>query len=205
MQKRNYNIATLTRRNSVVNNILHEASVLFWQKGYESTTMRDIASACGFESPNIYNYFKNKEQVLYEVLKRELEMTQSRLKSLEKDTTLTPSDKLRSFMRITLETNLGSEQEAGMLFDMELKNLSPRHRMKIVVFRDRYEDIFYTILREGTKRGDFNIPDMKIAGYTVFSIILRTRVWYSASGRLSPTEIADVMHDVVVNGFKTRA
>ena len=34
--------------------IQDKAGSLFWEKGYDKTTMKDIARACGFEAGNIY-------------------------------------------------------------------------------------------------------------------------------------------------------
>ena len=41
--------------------ILKVAAKLFWDIGYDKTTLKQIAEACGFEAPNIYNYYKSKD------------------------------------------------------------------------------------------------------------------------------------------------
>ncbi|MBW1673368.1 MAG: helix-turn-helix transcriptional regulator, partial [Deltaproteobacteria bacterium] len=43
--------------------MLDKARRLFWKKGYNSTSMRDIARAYGCEPANIYNFFSNKEEI----------------------------------------------------------------------------------------------------------------------------------------------
>src|SRR5208283_3419181 len=54
-------------------NILESARVLFWKKGYPGTSMVDLANACACKPANLYNYFKTKEEILFEVLLEEME------------------------------------------------------------------------------------------------------------------------------------
>ena len=49
------------------------ARQLFAQKGFENTTMNDIALASGRGRRTLYTYFKNKEEVYYAVIEGELE------------------------------------------------------------------------------------------------------------------------------------
>ena len=55
------------------NEILDIARKLFWEKGYDGTSLKDIATECGFETSNLYYYYKNKEGILFEALRIELD------------------------------------------------------------------------------------------------------------------------------------
>lgn len=64
--------ATLTRQR-----ILDSALALFAEKGYEGTTMRDIAAQAGCSLGLAYRYFSSKEEfilILYQNIARDLEM-----------------------------------------------------------------------------------------------------------------------------------
>ncbi|WP_410291021.1 TetR/AcrR family transcriptional regulator, partial [Desulfosarcina sp.] len=52
--------------------MLNKARALFWSKGYNSTSMQDIARAYSCKPANIYNFFARKEDILYEVLLEEM-------------------------------------------------------------------------------------------------------------------------------------
>ena len=45
------------KNNKTRDNIIEQANKLFKQNGYESTGMRDIASACGISVSNVQYYF----------------------------------------------------------------------------------------------------------------------------------------------------
>ena len=111
--------------------ILSKASALFWKKGYTETSMKDIACACGFRPANIYNFFENKEKIIFEILREEMEEILSPLRSLEEDTTLSPVEALRKIITHHVHLTLGEKRSSRLLFDSGLNNLSPKNRKKI--------------------------------------------------------------------------
>jgi AcrR family transcriptional regulator len=65
--------------------MLNKARTLFWSKGYNATSVRDIARAYGCEPANVYNFFSKKEDILYEVLLEEMEQIIEPIRDLEDD------------------------------------------------------------------------------------------------------------------------
>jgi AcrR family transcriptional regulator len=49
-------------------NIVKTALALFLQKGYEKTSLNDIARQVGISKPAIYHHFKNKDELIHQVL-----------------------------------------------------------------------------------------------------------------------------------------
>lgn len=49
--------------------ILAKAYEVFKTKGYHQSKLSDLAEACGLEKPHFYYYFKNKKQLMMEVLR----------------------------------------------------------------------------------------------------------------------------------------
>ena len=48
--------------------LLHEAAKLFRDKGYERTTVRDLAAAVGIQSGSLFHHFRTKEEILKAVM-----------------------------------------------------------------------------------------------------------------------------------------
>lgn len=58
-----------TQKTDIRKIILEVAKVEFFEKGYKNASMRNIAKNTGVCLSNIYNYFKNKDEILEDVLK----------------------------------------------------------------------------------------------------------------------------------------
>lgn len=57
-------------------NILNAAINVFIEKGFEETSMRDIASSAGLTTGAIYHHFKNKDELFYHAVKEAMYFTQ---------------------------------------------------------------------------------------------------------------------------------
>jgi len=184
--------------------IIEKARELFWEKGYEGTSVKVIGNACGFEPGNIYNYFRSKEQLLYEVLFEELQWLLSLLKRFENDDSTSPVEQLHSCINIHFDAALGCRRSEGLLFDFALKNLSVVHRKSIVKLRDCHDNILCRIIRRGIERGDFAKVDEKVVANFISSMIVRSRIWFNPEGRLSSGEIAEILFHIITRGLLTR-
>ena len=182
--------------------ILDKARTLFWRKGYISTSMRDIAAAYGCKPANIYNFFPNKEEILFEVLREEMEQIISPIKHLEEDDGTTPEEQLRLVIVSHLKLTLSYRRSAKLLFDVSLDNLSQAKRKKIVDLRDTYDRIIRKILHRGMKTGRFREVDEKLAGFMIASMITRTRLWYHPKKGISVKDLADFIFEFALIGLR---
>ena len=66
-------------------NMLNVARKLFRYRGYNATGMRDMDAAYGCKPATIYNFFPNKEQILFELVCEEMDHIISPLKHPEQD------------------------------------------------------------------------------------------------------------------------
>lgn len=182
--------------------ILDKARTLFWRKGYTATTMRDIAAAYGCKPANIYNFFTNKEEILFEVLREEMEQIIEPIDHLEEDDRSSPEEQLRLVIESHLKLTLSYRRSAKLLFDVALDNLSASKRKKIVDFRDTYDRIIRKVIRRGMDRGCFRKVNEKLAGFMIASMITRTRIWYHPKKGVSVQELADFIFKLAINGLR---
>lgn len=181
--------------------ILDKAGMLFWQNGYHSTRMRDIAKACECQPPNFYNYFKSKEEILYEVIKSITEQGVLSIQHLDEDET-NPVEQLRLLIKSHFIFLVGMKQSNVLLYDTGIKYLSSEHQKEIIKLRDAFDSILRKIIRRGIDAGCFAPTDARIAGYLISSIIIRSSIWFSTKGRLSVDELVDIMFNFAYNGIR---
>jgi len=185
--------------------MLDVARRVFWKKGYNAATMNDIARAYGCKPANIYNFFSNKEQILYEVLREEMEQIIDPIKHLAEDESSSPIEQLRLVIESHLKITLSYRRSAKLLFDVALDNLSTAKRKEIVARRDAYDRIIRKVIRRGKDIGLFPGVNEKIAGFMIASMITRTRIWFHPKKGLSIKEIADFIFRFALNGLMGQA
>ncbi len=183
--------------------MLAKASTLFWKKGYGATSMRDIARAYGCKAANIYNFFPNKEALLYEFLSSQMKLIISKIEHLEHDRSMTPVEQLRFLMSRHLHHTLSYSKNSRFLFDVGLDQLSPAKRRKIISLRDAYDRILIKIIQRGIDAGDFVKTDAKVAAFNIASMIVRSIIWFSPQGKLSVEQILDHIFHFVLSGLKS--
>jgi AcrR family transcriptional regulator len=182
--------------------MLNKARALFWSKGYNATSVRDIARAYGCKPANVYNFFSKKEDILYEVLLEEMEKIVDPIKNLESDDHTDPVKQLRSLIESHLRITLSHRRSAKLLFDVELDSLSASKRKKIVNMRDDYDRTIRKIIRRGIDAGCFSDIDTKLAGFMIASMITRTRLWYHPKKGVSVPELADFIFKFALDGLR---
>jgi AcrR family transcriptional regulator len=181
--------------------MLNKARALFWSKGYNATSMRDIAAAYGCKPANIYNFFPKKEDILFEVLLEEMEQIINPIKHLEKDENNHPAEQLKFIIDSHLRITLSYRRSAKLLFDVSLDNLSAAKRKKIVGLRDTYDRIIRNVIGRGIDAGCFSKTDKKLAGFMIASMITRSRIWYHSQKGASVPQLAEFIYKFAVDGL----
>ena len=181
--------------------MLNKARALFWSKGYNATSVRDIARAYGCKPANVYNFFSKKEDILFEVLLEEMEQIINPIKALEYDEASHPEAQLRMLIESHLKITLSYRRSAKLLFDVELDNLSPAQRRKIVGMRDDYDRIIRKIITRGIKARCFSKVDPKLAGFMIASMITRTRLWFHPQKGVSVSQLSDFIYKFSLKGL----
>jgi len=182
--------------------MLETARHLFWEKGYNATSMRDIAISYGCRPANIYNFFSDKEEILFEVLREEMEQIIDPIKHLEEDDGTSPIEQLKFIIESHLKVTLSYRRSAKTLFDVALDSLSPDRRKKIVDFRDTYDRIIRKVIRRGIDAGYLPEVDVRLAGFMIASMITRTRIWFHPKKGVSVSDLTDFIFKFAIHGLR---
>jgi AcrR family transcriptional regulator len=150
------------------NQVYEAASKLFVKNGFHGTTIRDIARESGLGVGPIYDYFKNKEEILFLVQKRVVELTYEKtnesLSGIED-----PKEKL--IKAIETQVNLFDENQDLFLFIYKEGHLLDRPMKKeIMNIERRTISLFEEILKAGQDKKVFGKFDVKIAANMIILI-----------------------------------
>lgn len=89
-----------------VERILNVSAKLFWEKGYENTSIQDILNELKDLSKGaIYHHFKSKEDIFDAIAAREGESNSKYFLELKNDTSLNGAEKLREIVRSNISSD----------------------------------------------------------------------------------------------------
>ena len=111
--------------------LLSAAAHLFRDKGFDRTTVRDIAASVGIQSGSIFHHFKTKEDILYAVMEEVIHFNTERLRQAVASHA-TGKEQLRALIRAELQSIVGDTAEAMtvMVTCLLYTSPSPRDRQK---------------------------------------------------------------------------
>lgn len=101
--------------------ILNVALESFSTKGYESTTLSDIAKACGIARPTLYQYFHNKQQILFFASKQFTDTFIHSYEAVAQNKMCSPLERLRLILSQIVEAYSRSRKELVSLSAFVLK------------------------------------------------------------------------------------
>jgi AcrR family transcriptional regulator len=180
--------------------IVEAAARVFHEKGYESTSIQDIADAVGILKGSLYYYITSKEDLLFEIIRG---VHEEALKNLELTRELDGDalQKIRAFVVVHLTHNATNLVKMGVFFQ-DFRSLSGERREIIVKERDLYDHFLRDLIRQGQEQ-KIICPDIdpKLAAITVLGMMNWIYQWYRPDGGLSVEEIAAAYGDFVVAGL----
>ena len=82
--------------------IMERAGVLFYERGFAATSIRDIADAVGISSSTLYHHFTNKQEVLHAIAVNFMRDFVAETTVVLRDTSRSPTERIRETVRLHL-------------------------------------------------------------------------------------------------------
>ncbi|XAH21546.1 TetR/AcrR family transcriptional regulator [Xylophilus sp. GW821-FHT01B05] len=180
--------------------ILDRAATLFARKGFELTTMVEVATACGTSKSHLYHYFPGKEDLLFEIVREHITGQAAELAGIV-GLPLPAEERFRRYVSAFVERAAHSRDEHLVLVN-DLKFLPLAQRRQVRKLETQLVDLMIGLLKEINP--SLMLPDKVQAPYAMllFGMIIWTFTWYRKSGAISPKELAERISQLFVYGFK---
>jgi len=179
--------------------ILEAAAQVFRQKGFHGASMANIAEAVNLQKASLYHHVSSKQEILFELLDRALELLLERISPIA--TQSTPADErlrlmIREYLQILAEN---TDLSAVLLF--EHRSLEGKQHARHVPNRDKFESLWREVLAEGMRSKRFVCEDVALAARAILGIMNWTITWYRPNGDLTIKQIADQYSNLLLNGL----
>jgi AcrR family transcriptional regulator len=169
---------------------------LFYQHGYENTTLDAVAEQLGVTKPFIYANFGAKGELLAEICSRgiaaSLEAIDSVLR-MQASPTKSLTELSRRFVTAVLES-----QKHIAIYTREEKNLAAEDAHRIGEMRREFDAKLTKLLDRGIASGEFDIEDARMTALSIGGMVSWAYVWYRPKGRLKLPEIAERMTTLIL-------
>ncbi|QWG22338.1 TetR/AcrR family transcriptional regulator [Bradyrhizobium sediminis] len=179
--------------------ILDRSAELFSEHGYDRASMNKIATACGVSKANLYHYYKDKDELLFDVIRFHLEELLQVIEAADRPN-LAPGARLRELVAALLEAYRDADaqhsvQISSMRFlsderQTELKNME---RDLVRTFSDAVSAVAPQI--KGTTL-------LKPVTMSLFGMVNWHYLWFKSPGPVTRAAYADLVTRLIVDGTR---
>lgn len=182
--------------------VLGAAAELFYQNGYENTTLEAVGEKLGVTKPVIYTLFASKAELLAEICSRGISSSLAAMDEvLSKDAS--PHEQLDLLGKLFARAVLGNQMYIA-IFTREEKNLLGEDFQRISDMRRDFDRKLRDLLRRGVETGEFDITDCDLAALAIGGMVSWAYEWYRPGGRLTDEEIARELAHLILAMVKGR-
>src|SRR5450432_52349 len=185
--------------------ILRTAARLFQQRGYDATSMNDVAASLKLSKGGLYHHFQSKDEILFEIMNHAMELTQERV--------ITPvrgivgaEERLRALIRLHLEVVLSPRDREITVMLHENHPLPPALRKRINARKKEYIHFVENLIAEVQNQAPRVRPlkgavSPRAAAFALLGMINWIYQWYKPEGELQATNLIPQFTALVFGGI----
>ena len=158
--------------------ILETAARLICKKGYEGTSIQEIADACGLTKAGLYHHIESKEQLHVEIMNYGMDVFEERVLS-EVEHIPDPVERLKACMA----------------------TLHGQARAQINARKKRYVRFLESSFAEAVEKGMIRPVDPTVAAFSFLGMVLWIYKWFKPGGKRADDEVAAGMVDLLFTGL----
>ena len=182
--------------------LIRESARLFREKGYEATSVRDIAAATGLQSGSWVYHFKTKQDILAAVMEEGLQRALERIEAIGREQ-LEPRAHFRALLRAHLDTILAPGQDFIPVLLYEWRSLEAKSRPRVVALQRRYEAVWETVIAQLRRSRDWVQPT-RVDRLLMFGALNWMAHWYRPDGPFDVAQLADEAERFILRSPRTR-
>lgn len=170
--------------------ILHTAARLFQQRGYDATSMNDVAAALKLSKGGLYHHFQSKDEILFNLMDHAMDITQQRVIDPVRGIA-DPEQRLRMLIRLHIEVVLSVRDREITVMLHENHPLPPALRRRINSRKKDYVHFMENLIAEVQRaRQSKGIVSPRAAVFALLGMINWIYQWYKPEGTLQGEQLA---------------
>ena len=181
--------------------ILRTAARLFQQRGYDATSMNDVAAALKLSKGGLYHHFQSKDEILFEIMNHAMEITEERVLAPVR-AVADPEERLRTLIRLHIEVVLSPRDREITVMLHENHPLAPALRKRINGRKKEYVHFMENLIAEvqRARRAKASVSP-RAAAFALLGMINWIYQWYKPEGELQAHNLVPQFTELVFGGI----
>ncbi len=174
------------------------AARLFAERGYQGTSLADLAESLGVQKPSLYHHIASKEDLLWAVASEGADAFHAALDAVP--AAVPAADRIRLALRAHLSVVAG-QLDVATVFVREWRYLGGERREAFVAERRRYEQRIRDLFREGVDGSELRTDlDVQTAALLFLSAANWAYTWLQPGA--DTDALADRLYAVLFDGMR---
>jgi AcrR family transcriptional regulator len=181
---------------------LSAAVDIFYERGYATTSVEDVANAVGMLKGSLYYYIDSKDDLLFRIIDGVHEDVQAIVDEVAALTDEPPLDRLATYVRKQVEYNARNLKRIAVYYH-DFARLDEKRLADIRKRRRSHEEFVVGLLGEAQKAGDVAPEfDLRLGARCAFATIIWMYTWYRPGGDVSGRALGEFCAQFVLNGVQ---
>jgi len=181
--------------------ILRTAARLFQQRGYDATSMNDVAAALKLSKGGLYHHFQSKDEMLFHIMNHAMDITEERVIKTVRAIPV-PEDRLRMLIKLHIEVVLSVRDREVTVMLHENHPLPPSLRKQINARKKDYIHFVEGLIGDVQKlKGSKGAVSPRAAALALLGMINWLYQWYRPEGPIKQQALAENYVDFFFRGL----
>ncbi len=181
--------------------IYWKAAQIFHERGYDATSMSDLADALEITKAGLYYYIESKEDLLFRIINFGLDWLEKEVVEPARSVS-DPEERLRFIIHKHGQEMIKGSKAIPILTD-ESSSLSPKLHKQIAKRKRVYFDLVRETIEELKRLGKMRDIDATVATFGFFGMILWLPRWYNRNGPLTADGVLEDLTQLFFGGLLT--
>src|SRR5579863_3485588 len=186
--------------------ILRTAARLFQQRGYDATSMNDVAAALKLSKGGLYHHFQSKDEILFDLMNHAMDITEEQVIAPVK-AIADPEERLRTLIRRHIAVVLSERDREITVMLHENHPLTPALRKRINARKKDYVHFVENLIAEvqnvggGSNSGSSKkTVNPRAAAFALLGMINWIYQWYRPDCSLQEESLVQQYTEIFFQG-----
>jgi AcrR family transcriptional regulator len=193
----------MLKRTDTKRRLIEKAARLFLEKGYQETTLTEVAKGIGVTGPALYRYVKSKEELLFLIFDQGIQLFTDRVVNPAKKVS-DPEDKVRAMIRTGALLWIERPEMVLLLFQPTKSLPKKRRKYYSASAKDNAKFVENALRELKISKNVQDSIDVTVATFILIGTGIWLHKWYKRTGRIGVEQLIEDMTKFFLQGFYGR-